>query len=111
MRTTDAALEPIEKASLDELRALQLTRLKWSVTHAYDNVRSFRAKCEKAGAHPSDLKQFEDLARFPFTTKQDLRDAYPFLVANHITSPEEYQRQREEEAAELQRMMAEEEWE
>lgn len=71
-------LEPIETASIDELRALQLERLKWSVRHAYENVAPYRAKCEAQGVHPDDLKTLEDLAKFPFTTKQDLRDHYPF---------------------------------
>jgi phenylacetate-CoA ligase len=71
-------LDPIERASRDELESLQLARLKWSVRHTYDHVRPFRAKCEAAGAHPDDLRSAADLARFPFTTKKDLRDAYPF---------------------------------
>jgi len=71
-------LDPIERASRDELESLQLARLKWSVRHTYDNVRPFRAKCEAAGTHPDDLRSAADLARFPFTTKKDLRDAYPF---------------------------------
>jgi len=70
--------EPIEHASLDELRALQLERLKWSVGHAYRNVAGFRTKCQAMQIHPDDLRGFSDLARFPFTTKQDLRDSYPF---------------------------------
>ena len=70
--------EPIEHASLDELRALQLERLKWSVGHAYRNVAGFRTKCQAMQIHPDDLRGLSDLARFPFTTKQDLRDAYPF---------------------------------
>ena len=73
-----AALEPIEKASIDELRALQLERLKWSVRHAYDNVPHYRKKFDDKGVHPDDLKTLEDLAKFPFTTKHDLRDNYPF---------------------------------
>jgi phenylacetate-CoA ligase len=70
--------EPIERASEDELRALQLERLKWSLAHAYQNVPHYRRKFEAAGVHPDDLKSLEDLARFPFTTKADLRDNYPF---------------------------------
>ena len=73
-----AELEPIERASQDELRALQLQRLKWSVRHAYDNVPHYRAKFAAHGVHPDDLKSLEDLGKFPFTTKQDLRDNYPF---------------------------------
>ena len=71
-------LEPIEKASRDELQALQLQRMKWSLQHAYDNVPHYRKKYDAAGVHPSDLKQLSDLARFPFTTKLDLRDTYPY---------------------------------
>ncbi|MBM3391836.1 MAG: phenylacetate--CoA ligase [Betaproteobacteria bacterium] len=71
-------LEPIEKASRDEVAALQLTRLKWSLKHAYDNVPHYRRKFDAAGVKPEDLKQLSDLAKFPFTTKQDLRDNYPF---------------------------------
>jgi phenylacetate-CoA ligase len=71
-------LEHIEKASVDELRALQLERLKWSVRHAYDNVSHYRKKFEAHGVRPDDLKRLEDLAKFPFTTKQDLRENYPF---------------------------------
>ena len=66
-------LEPIERASEDELRALQLKRLKWAVKHAYDHVAPYRGKCERAGVHPSDLRGLCDLARFPFTLKDDLR--------------------------------------
>jgi phenylacetate-CoA ligase len=71
-------LEPIETASRDELQALQLRRMKWSLQHAYDNVPHYRKKYDAAGVHPSDLKQLSDLARFPFTTKLDLRDTYPY---------------------------------
>ena len=71
-------LEPIEKASTDELRALQLQRLQWSLRHAYTHVPHYRSKFEAAGVHPDDLKSLDDLARFPFTTKSDLRDTYPF---------------------------------
>ncbi len=71
-------LEHIEKASIDELRALQLERLKWSVAHAYESVPHYRRKCAAHGARPEDLKRLEDLAKFPFTTKQDLRENYPF---------------------------------
>ena len=72
------AVEPIERASRDELEALQLERLTWSVRHAYDHVPPYRKKCIASGAHPDDLKTLADLARFTFTTKQDLRDGYPF---------------------------------
>ena len=71
-------LEPIEKASRDELQAVQLQRMKWSLRHAYDNVPHYRKKYDAAGVHPDDLKTLADLAKFPFTTKLDLRDTYPF---------------------------------
>ncbi|MCK6405618.1 MAG: phenylacetate--CoA ligase [Rhodocyclaceae bacterium] len=71
-------LEPIEKASRDELVALQTERLKWSLKHAYENVPHYRRKFDDAGVHPDDLKTLADLAKFPFTTKQDLRENYPF---------------------------------
>ena len=71
-------LDPIETASVDALRALQLERLRWSLSHAYENVAHYRKKFDDAGAHPSDLKTLSDLAKFPFTTKADLRDTYPF---------------------------------
>jgi phenylacetate-CoA ligase len=72
------SLEAIEKASLDELQALQLERMQWSLQHAYDNVNCYKKKFDDAGVHPSDLKQLSDLSLFPFTTKLDLRDNYPF---------------------------------
>ncbi|WP_374581500.1 phenylacetate--CoA ligase PaaK [Pseudoduganella sp.] len=71
-------LEPIERASRDELQALQLERLKWSLQHAYDNVAHYREAFDAKGVHPSDLKSLADLARFPFTDKKTLRDNYPF---------------------------------
>jgi phenylacetate-CoA ligase len=71
-------LEAIERASRDELQALQLQRLKWTVQHAYDHVAHYRAKFDAKGVHPSDLKSLADLAKFPFTAKQDLRENYPF---------------------------------
>jgi phenylacetate-CoA ligase len=71
-------LEPVERASRDELQALQLERLRWSLSHAYRNVPHYRQSFDAAGVHPDDLKTLADLARFPFTTKQDLRDNYPF---------------------------------
>ncbi|WAX55989.1 phenylacetate--CoA ligase [Jatrophihabitans cynanchi] len=78
-RTPDpASLEPIERASIDELRALQLERLQWSLRHAYQNVPHYRTAFDGAGVHPDDCKDLDDLARFPFTTKADLRDNYPF---------------------------------
>jgi phenylacetate-CoA ligase len=72
------AVEPIEHASRDVLTALQLERLQWSVRHTYDHVAPYRAKCVDCDVHPDDLRALDDLARFPFTTKQDLRDGYPF---------------------------------
>lgn len=71
-------LEPIERASIDELRELQLQRLRWSLRHAYENVPFYRAAFEAAGVHPDDCRELADLAKFPFTTKADLRDNYPF---------------------------------
>jgi phenylacetate-CoA ligase len=77
-----SGLEPIEKASRDELNALQTTRLQWTLSRVYERVPTYRAKFDAAGAHPSDLKSPSDLAKFPFTTKQDLRENYPFgLIA------------------------------
>jgi len=73
-----ADLDPIEIASIDEIRALQLDRLKWSVRHAYENVPMYRERFDAAGVHPDDLQQLSDLAKFPFTYKNDLRDNYPF---------------------------------
>jgi phenylacetate-CoA ligase len=71
-------LDPIEIASRDEIAALQLTRLKWSLKHAYDNVPFYKTSFDAAGVHPYDLNDLSDLARFPFTVKTDLRDNYPF---------------------------------
>jgi len=71
-------LEPIERASIDELRAVQLERLQWTLRHAYDNVPHYRQAFEAAGAHPDDCRALSDLARFPFTAKDDLRQNYPF---------------------------------
>ena len=62
----------------DEVAALQLDRLRWTLQHAYDNVPHYRAAFDAKGVHPSDLKSLADLAKFPFTTKKDLRDNYPF---------------------------------
>ena len=77
-RPLPGELEPIERASLDELRALQLERLRWSLGHAWDNVPHYRRAFEAAGVHPDDCKSLADLAKFPFTVKSDLRDNYPF---------------------------------
>ncbi len=71
-------LEPIEKASIDEMRSLQLKRLQQTLQHAYANSPVYRAKFDAAGVHPSDCKTLADIAKFPFTTKSDLRDSYPF---------------------------------
>jgi phenylacetate-CoA ligase len=71
-------LEPIELASRDEIAALQLKRLKWTLRHAYDNVPHYKKKFDNQGVHPDDMKTLADLAKFPFTTKSDLRDNYPF---------------------------------
>jgi phenylacetate-CoA ligase len=72
------SLDAIERASIDELRSLQLERLRWSLAHAYEHVGHYRAAFDAAGVHPDDLRELGDLARFPFTAKQDLRDNYPF---------------------------------
>ena len=78
MTSSSFPLEPIEKASVDELRALQLKRLKATLLHAYGNSPVYKAKFDLAGVHPSDCKSLADLAKFPFTTKKDLRDGYPY---------------------------------
>ncbi len=74
----DCPLDPIEKASRDEIQALQLSRLKTSLVRAYENVPHYRKSFDAAGVHPNDLKSLSDLAKFPFLAKQDLRDNYPF---------------------------------
>src|SRR6185295_14091996 len=79
-RPQSGDLDPIETASRDEITALQLQRLKWSLAHAYENVPHYRQKFDAAGVHPRDVKALEDLAKFPFTTKLDLRDNYPFKM-------------------------------
>ena len=73
-----SSLDPIEIASRDEIEALQLTRLKWSLRHAYENVPFYKTSFDDAGVHPGDLKSLSDLSKFPFTVKQDLRANYPF---------------------------------
>ena len=74
-------LEAIETASRDELQALQLQRLKWTLRHAYDNVAHYRAAFDAAGVRPDDLRTLDDLAKFPFTVKADLSiDAVPTSV-------------------------------
>jgi len=67
-----------ERASIDEIRASQLGRLRWAVHHAYQNVGHYRRSFDARGVHPADLRTLEDLARFPFLSKQDFRDNYPF---------------------------------
>ncbi|WP_209426190.1 phenylacetate--CoA ligase PaaK [Pararhodobacter sp. SW119] len=71
-------LEPIETASRDEIAALQLERLQWSLRHAYENSPFYRRRFDDQGVHPDDLTNLADLAKFPFTQKTDLRDTYPF---------------------------------
>ncbi|WP_114416903.1 phenylacetate--CoA ligase PaaK [Marinospirillum perlucidum] len=71
-------LDPLETASLDELRSTQLQRLRWSLNHAYTNVPFYRKAFDDKGLHPLDINSLEDLARVPFTTKADLRDNYPY---------------------------------
>ncbi|CAJ48997.1 phenylacetate--CoA ligase PaaK [Bordetella avium] len=71
-------LDAIEHASRDELEALQLERLKWTLHHAYQNVPHYKRAFDEAGVHPDDLKQLSDIAKFPFTTKKELRDNYPY---------------------------------
>ncbi len=77
-RPAPGELDPIETASRDEIASLQLLRLRWSLQHAYDNVPHYRRAFDEKGVHPSDLRTLSDLARFPFTTKKDLRENYPF---------------------------------
>ena len=78
-RSSEArALEPIETASRDEIEALQLQRLRWTVQHAYDNVPHYRQAFDAKCVHPSDLRELKDIAKLPFTVKKDLRDNYPF---------------------------------
>ena len=71
-------LDPAERMGLDELRALQLERLQWTLHHAYDNVPHYRSAFDAAGVHPDDCRELSDLAKFPTTSKTDLRDNYPF---------------------------------
>ncbi len=78
MSKTHFPLEPIEKSSVDELRSLQLKRLKATLHHAYAYSPVYRAKFDAAGIHPDECKSLADLSKFPFTAKSDLRDSYPF---------------------------------
>ena len=71
-------IEPIEKASVDEIRALQLVRLKDALSRAYERVPPYKRKFDAAGVHPDDLRRLDDIVKFPFTTKDDLRANYPF---------------------------------
>jgi phenylacetate-CoA ligase len=71
-------LDPEERMSVDELRGVQLERLQWSLNHAYDNVPLYTRKFDAAGVHPDDCRDLADVAKFPFTTKADLREGYPF---------------------------------
>jgi phenylacetate-CoA ligase len=74
----DQNLEPVTRASLDELRALQVDRLRWTLSHAYANVAHYKTAFDAAGVHPDDVKDLTDLAKLPFTTKETLRDNFPF---------------------------------
>ena len=78
MTETRFPLEPIETASQDELRALQLRRLQSTLRQAYANSPVYRAKFDAVGVHPDDCRSLSDLAKFPFTSKKDLRESYPF---------------------------------
>src|ERR1700726_4519748 len=71
-------LDDAERASRDEILALQTRRLAWSLAHAYDNVAHYRRAFDRAGVNPSDFRELSDLAKFPFTVKNELRDNYPF---------------------------------
>ncbi len=73
-----ALLDPVERIGIDELRASQLERLQWSLRHAYDDVPHYRRAFDDAGVHPDDCRELADLARFPTTSKADLRENYPF---------------------------------
>ncbi|WP_019075097.1 phenylacetate--CoA ligase PaaK [Streptomyces hokutonensis] len=74
----EALLDPAERLTREELRAHQLGLLQATLRHAYDNVELYHRKFDEAGVKPGDCRTLEDLARFPFTTKADLRDTYPF---------------------------------
>ena len=78
MTQTHFPLDPIEKSSIDELRSLQIKRLKATLHHAYAYSPVYRAKFDAVGIHPDDCRSLTDLGKFPFTTKSDLRDSYPF---------------------------------
>ena len=76
-------LEPIERASRDELQALQLKRIRWTLRHAYQNVPHYRDAFDAAGVHPNDLNDLTDIALFPFTVKDDFRKNYPFQMPSY----------------------------
>ncbi len=78
MTVSNLPLDAIETASVDELRALQLKRLQATLAHAYANSPVYKAKFDAAGIHPNGCRSLADLSKFPFTTKADLRDNYPF---------------------------------
>src|SRR5216110_871890 len=75
-----AEMDDAERASRDQIMALQTRRLAWSLAHAYDNVAHYKKAFDKAGVRPYDFRQLSDLAKFPFTVKTDLRDNYPFKM-------------------------------
>ena len=77
-RGYSAETDQVERASRDEIVALQTRRMAWSLKHAYDNVAHYKRAFDKTGVHPSDFRELADLGKFPFTTKADLRDNYPF---------------------------------
>ena len=83
-----AVPEPIERASEDELRALQLARLQHILHYTYERVAPYRVKCERAGVHPQDLRTLADLRHFPFTVKDDLRE-YECEQNNHDSADDE----------------------
>src|ERR1700710_1505752 len=76
--TGGAVLDDAERASRDEIVALQTRRMAWTLTHAYSNVAHYRKAFDASGIHPSDFRRLSDLSKFPFTVKTDLRDNYPF---------------------------------
>ncbi|MBC8950440.1 phenylacetate--CoA ligase PaaK [Xenorhabdus sp. TS4] len=77
-KPSEQPLDAIEFASRDEIQAWQFSQMKWTLNHAYNNAPLYRHKFDAAGVHPSDFKQLSDIAKFPYTTKQDLREHYPF---------------------------------
>src|SRR3954463_926747 len=78
MTSPQPVMDETERASRDEIIALQSRRMAWTLAHAYDNVVHYKKAFDSKGVHPSDFKQLADLAKFPFTVKTDLRDNYPF---------------------------------